>query len=164
MTIRDLPIEERPRELGEIRAEALSNAELLAIILRTGTNGSTVIDVANELLKKNDGNLVSLFSSSLNELKQQVHQIAYEQNSEAQERASRSHRKTVLILCNELLKHGLTPKESVVDVFTEKANQIFIFEVKSIHTENFKSQTRKAIGQLLEYEYFEIKKKLGKND
>ncbi len=43
---------------------------LLALILRTGTTEETVVDVALQLLKKNDGNLVSLFSSSLSELQQ----------------------------------------------------------------------------------------------
>jgi len=71
LTIRDLPLEERPRErLARYGPEALSNAELLALILRTGTEGKTVIDVANKLLKNTDGNLVSLFSSSITELKQ----------------------------------------------------------------------------------------------
>jgi len=38
--IRDLPEEERPRErLAKYGPEALSNAELLAIILRTGMKG-----------------------------------------------------------------------------------------------------------------------------
>ncbi len=71
LTIRDLPVEERPRErLAKFGAQALSNAELLALILRTGTTEETVIDVALKLLKKSDGNLVSLFSSSLNELQE----------------------------------------------------------------------------------------------
>ncbi len=34
-----------------------------------------------------------------------------------------------------------------------------IFEIKSVHTENFKRQTRSAIGQLLDYEYFQVKSK-----
>ncbi len=50
-TIKDLPIEERPRErLMQNGAEHLSAAELLAIILRTGSAQFTAIDIAEQLL------------------------------------------------------------------------------------------------------------------
>ena len=49
--IRDLPTEERPRErLHRYGAAALSTSELLAIILRTGTPGENVINLATRLL------------------------------------------------------------------------------------------------------------------
>jgi len=51
MSIRDWPSDERPREkLLEKGAAALSDAELLAILLRTGTRGHTAIDLAREVL------------------------------------------------------------------------------------------------------------------
>lgn len=51
MTIKDWPDAERPREkLLNRGAGALSDAELLAIFLRTGTRGATAIDVARGLL------------------------------------------------------------------------------------------------------------------
>ncbi len=51
MPITDWPAEERPREkLLERGAEALSDAELLAIFLRTGIRGKTAVDLARELL------------------------------------------------------------------------------------------------------------------
>ena len=47
--VRDLPLEERPREkLVNYGAAALSNAELLAILLRTGTRGESVLRMAEE--------------------------------------------------------------------------------------------------------------------
>jgi DNA repair protein RadC len=47
-----LPVEERPREkLLRQGPEALSNAELLAILLRTGVRGCNVIDLAQRLLQ-----------------------------------------------------------------------------------------------------------------
>ncbi|MGD2112461.1 MAG: DNA repair protein RadC [Gammaproteobacteria bacterium] len=50
-TIRDWPAGERPREKLLARGpEALSDAELLAIFLRTGVNGKTAVDLARELL------------------------------------------------------------------------------------------------------------------
>jgi DNA repair protein RadC len=51
--IKELPEEERPREkLLTKGAQALSNAELLAILLRTGTKEDSVLRVAERLLKK----------------------------------------------------------------------------------------------------------------
>ena len=51
MTILDWPEDERPREKMLKRgADALSDAELLAIFLRTGTKGKTAVDLARELL------------------------------------------------------------------------------------------------------------------
>jgi len=53
LMIKQLPQEERPREKMLTRgAQALSNAELLAILLRTGTKNDSVLRVAERLLKK----------------------------------------------------------------------------------------------------------------
>ncbi len=55
MAIRDWPESERPREkLLEKGAAALSDAELLAILLRTGTPGSSALDLARGVLKSFD--------------------------------------------------------------------------------------------------------------
>lgn len=55
-TIKELPSSERPRErLLHYGANALSNAELLAIILRTGTQHENVIQVAHRLLATYEG-------------------------------------------------------------------------------------------------------------
>jgi DNA repair protein RadC len=52
MAIRDWPNEERPREkLLDKGAGALSDAELLAILLRTGTRGRSALDLARDALK-----------------------------------------------------------------------------------------------------------------
>ena len=49
--VRDLPLEERPREkLLAYGAAKLSNAELLAILLRTGTRENSVLHVAEQIL------------------------------------------------------------------------------------------------------------------
>ena len=51
MSIRDWPAAERPREkLLELGAAALSDAELLAIFLRTGVAGQSAVDLARHLL------------------------------------------------------------------------------------------------------------------
>ncbi|MCK5830941.1 MAG: DNA repair protein RadC [Methylococcales bacterium] len=51
MSIKDWPAEERPREKLLIKgSEALSDAELLAIFLRTGIAGKSAVDLARDLL------------------------------------------------------------------------------------------------------------------
>lgn len=52
-SIKNWPEDDRPREkLLKKGAAALSNSELLAILLRTGTNGTSAIDLARKILKK----------------------------------------------------------------------------------------------------------------
>ena len=56
MPITDWPEEERPREkLLSLGAAALSNAELLAIFLRTGRRGKSAVDISLELLTQFGG-------------------------------------------------------------------------------------------------------------
>ena len=51
LTIKDIPILERPRErLMAYGSETLSNIELLSIILKTGTKGESVYDLSKKLL------------------------------------------------------------------------------------------------------------------
>lgn len=67
MKIRDLPDSSKPRErFLKHGVEALSDAELFAIILRTGTINENVIDMSNRLLKEHGLN--NLFDCSLKEL------------------------------------------------------------------------------------------------
>ncbi len=64
MSIIDWPAGERPREkLLERGASALSDAELLAIFLRTGVVGKSAVDLARELLAR-FGNLTQLIAAS----------------------------------------------------------------------------------------------------
>ncbi len=68
-TIKELPITERPREkLYDYGPKALSNEELLAIIIRTGNNEDTAIDLARRLLSKDERGLVALRDITLQEL------------------------------------------------------------------------------------------------
>lgn len=60
-TIKELPEDERPREkLLKYGADKLSDAELLAILLRTGTKGKSAIDMAEEILKSSGGTFKGL--------------------------------------------------------------------------------------------------------
>ena len=54
--IRDLPQAERPRErLREVGPGSLSNAELIAILLRTGRTGESVLNLSTRLLSELEG-------------------------------------------------------------------------------------------------------------
>jgi DNA repair protein RadC len=67
-TVRELPTNERPRErLQHFGPQALSVAELLAIILRTGTKEDNVLELANKLLVKYSG-LAGLVRADFREL------------------------------------------------------------------------------------------------
>src|SRR5574341_950530 len=66
--IGDLASEDRPRErLATAGPEALNNAELLAILLRTGLEGENVVRLGERLLAQHGG-LVGLLKMSYNEL------------------------------------------------------------------------------------------------
>lgn len=67
--INDMPLNERPMErFVKFGAEGLSNAELLAILLRTGTRGENIISISTRLLSEVDG-LDGLLNISLDDVK-----------------------------------------------------------------------------------------------
>ncbi|PFG05532.1 DNA repair protein RadC [Bacillus sp. es.034] len=68
LMIRDFPQDERPRErMIQSGAASLSNQELLAILLRTGTKSESVLQLSNRLLTQFDG-LNLLKDASLEEI------------------------------------------------------------------------------------------------
>ena len=63
-TLKNWPKSERPREkLISLGASSLSDAELLAIFLRTGVKGCNVVDLSRQLLSS-FGSLAAIFSAS----------------------------------------------------------------------------------------------------
>ena len=69
MRLKELCADEMPREKMLVKgAGALSNTELLAILLRVGRNGMNVIDVARELLRSGDGTLAGVAQMSVDKL------------------------------------------------------------------------------------------------
>ncbi len=72
LRIKDLPKEERPYEKLELYGpEMLSSAELMAIIIRTGTKTETSVEVAQKILKKysDDNGMAFMHDITLDELK-----------------------------------------------------------------------------------------------
>lgn len=69
-TVREMPSEERPRErLERYGAGTLTNAELLAILLRVGSTKENVIELANRLLREYGG-LGGLLKADLEQLRE----------------------------------------------------------------------------------------------
>lgn len=68
MKIKDQPASERPRErLVAHGADALSHAELIAILLRTGLKGANAVDIGRQMVQKY-GSLHSLAQASVEDL------------------------------------------------------------------------------------------------
>ena len=69
--IKNMPISERPREkMLSYGCQSLSNAELLAIILSTGTKDKTAIDLARAILNMSNEGLRALRDCTIEELTQ----------------------------------------------------------------------------------------------
>lgn len=67
--IKDLPEDQRPREkLLKYGAEKLTDTELLAILLRTGTKGKSAIEIANEIIKSAGGSFRGLAGKDISEI------------------------------------------------------------------------------------------------
>ena len=70
-SIKNWAIDDRPREkLIAKGATALSNSELLAILLNNGSKNKSAVELAREILKLGDDNLNELGKLSLNDFKQ----------------------------------------------------------------------------------------------
>jgi len=69
LRLKDQPVSERPRERLVARGpDALTHAELIAILLRTGLKGANVVQVAQTILQK-FGSLNALALASVDELR-----------------------------------------------------------------------------------------------
>jgi len=68
LTVKELPLDDRPREKLLLRgAQSLSDAELVAILLRTGRKGKSVIEIARDLISS-EGNLAMLATKTVDSL------------------------------------------------------------------------------------------------
>ncbi len=69
ISIKEWAVAERPREkMQQMGATALSDAELIAILLRNGTRELTAIDLARHVLAANDNDLIELSKKSYQQL------------------------------------------------------------------------------------------------
>lgn len=71
LTVKELPDSERPYEKClNYGPEYLSDAELLAVILRTGTKGRTSVELAQKLLSDGNRNLLNLYDYDISQMMQ----------------------------------------------------------------------------------------------
>lgn len=88
--VKEMPSDERPREKAEkFGIECLSNVELLALLIRSGVEGVSSLEIASQVLKKSQG---LTFLSRLN--KQELCQI----------KGIKTTKAIVLMACFELAK------------------------------------------------------------
>jgi len=86
-------------------------------------------------------------------------QISYTKNNELLARAEESHSTILQQLIDIFRNKGYSTRSNkFVDLFAHNDKQAYLFEVKSTTNNNFRSQARKGIVQLYEYDYFEIKR------
>jgi DNA repair protein RadC len=70
LRLKDQPASQRPRErLAERGPDALTHAELIAILLRTGVKGANVVQVAQNVLQRFGGSLNALALARVDELR-----------------------------------------------------------------------------------------------
>ena len=136
MKLKELCADERPREkMLEKGSASLSNAELLAIMLRTGTEKLNALEIAQAMLKESDGRLEELATMSVENLckfdgigPSKAVTIAaafelgrrYASNLEADNRPRLSSPKTVFRMMYPLLKD--VGHEECWVIYTNKSN------------------------------------------
>jgi len=127
MSVREMPETDRPRErLEHVGAEALRDAELIAVLFRTGTRKLGAVGLADELIRR-FGDLRRLSRASLQEL-QEVPGIG---------RVKAIELKAALELGMRLARHQSSGRRKIScanDVF-----ELLKYEFKEYETENFKS-------------------------
>ena len=114
MKIHDLPKQNRPRErFLKHGPEALSDAELFAIFLRTGTIQENVIDMSNRLIA--EYGLNNLFDCSLKEL-QQIKGIGPSKAMQILAMSELNKRNNL----SKTRQHHIRSEEDVFNIYKEK--------------------------------------------
>lgn len=125
LRIKDLPLEERPRErLIKHGPKTLSNSELLAIILRSGSKKENILELSKKILKEN--NIKSLSRKRITSLKN---------NSGIGEAKA-----CQIIACFELGRRLAAFKEQSNPIIHNAKDivKVFMVEMSSLKKEHFK--------------------------
>ena len=119
MKMKDLPVDERPYEkLEKYGEDRLSDAELLAIIIKTGTKEERVVELSQRILKSNitKEGLSSLYNTSIEELQTikgigRVKAIQIKAIGEISKRISKER---------NFLKYTIANTSNIVDIYMEE--------------------------------------------
>ena len=85
----------------------------------------------------------------------------FERDNDLLEKAEMAHQEALDHTMRFFKRRGFdTWSNAHVDLFAESKSQGFLVEVKSTINHNFRIQARRAVGQLFEYEHFDIRKHL----
>lgn len=168
MKIKEMSLEQRPIErLNRVGAENLSDSELLAILLNTGSKNENVIDMSNRLISMYG--LSSLSSCSLNELRL-IKGIGFSKASRIISAFELSKRVNSGKICEKVIRNSSDvaayymeklkdkKKEYFIAVFLDSKNKMIKDEVVSIGTLNsslihpreiFKSAIKESANSLI---------------
>lgn len=146
-TIHDMPDEERPRErLLEQGADALSNTELLAIILRTGTQEENVLQLSGRILAEYDGlrGLARVSASELTRFKglgkakaaQILAALALGQRASMLQPEQRPQIRKAVDAANLLMDMGHLTQEQVRVILLDSARRVISTQTVYIGTVN----------------------------
>jgi DNA repair protein RadC len=126
-TVKEMPEDERPREKLLLRgAHNLSDAELLAILLRTGLKGKNVLALAMEILS-DAGNLARLASRTVRDL-QKINGIGRDKAATVAA-AFEIGRRSIAQAKPMLNKKVTTPEtvaEYLIPLLRDKVNEVFM--------------------------------------
>lgn len=133
--IKDLPKEERPREIMlDKGASYLSNEQLLAILLDTGIKGSSVIDLAKNLIEFANGidNLSRMDVATL----QQVKGVGLSKATKISAAFELSYR--VSKIRSEKENKSITSPQDIVKIYSHRldSENVEIFKVILLNTKN----------------------------
>ena len=138
LTIKELPDSEKPYEkFLKYGPKSLSDAELLAVIIKSGTNGLKSVDVAQNLLNRKNRNLMNLYDLTFDEMVKvrgigkvkaiQLKCIAELSSRIATTKYSRDvsmrNPETIALYYMEKLRH-MDPEELILCMFDSKCNLI----------------------------------------
>lgn len=124
--IKDFSSDERPRErLANIGAEALSNAELIAILIRVGVKGENAIQVSQRILNHFDG-LKGIQQATFEEVKNQ-HGIAFAKATTIKAAIELGRRLTVF-----------SPDEALIIRAPQDVSNLLMYEMSALTTESLR--------------------------
>ncbi|MDE6655751.1 MAG: DNA repair protein RadC [Anaeroplasmataceae bacterium] len=119
MNVKDLTLQDRPRErIAKLGARALSDTELLAILIGSGTKEHTVLDIASSLLKM----------YSLSELKDLTYEKLLKVKGIKQAKACK------LLACFEIARRGVAKVKDIP--ILETAEDIYNYVFHEIYLES----------------------------